>query len=57
VASCPGEELAAWLGLRVDDQVSVAHGLVPEGELEHAVEDHLSAADPRRLKRNANSLR
>ncbi len=57
MASCPGEELAAWLGLRVDDQVSVAHGLVPEGELEHAVEDHLSAADPRRLKRNANSLR
>ncbi len=43
VAAGPGRNGPGGLGLRVDDQVAVAHRTMPDGEFEDAVEDHASA--------------
>src|ERR1019366_2760702 len=46
VASSAGRCGWRCLGLRVGDQVAVAHWVVGDGELEHAVEDQSPAAGP-----------
>ena len=45
------------LVLRVSDQVPVAHRIVADGELEHAVEDQSRLRDRRRLNHTVSGVR